>query len=119
MYMDRNFGGVIWTDHAMQRLQERGISQSDAWATWRRPDQTRKGDLHKHEQGYRYYKRYGDQIIEVVANQNEKKEWIIISVWSKPVFEKDKAAFPDKKPHGKSLARKLFELLFVKPENRK
>ena len=33
--MDRNFGGVVWTDHALRRLKQRGISQGDAWATWR------------------------------------------------------------------------------------
>jgi hypothetical protein len=27
-------------------------------------------------------------MIEVVAKQNEKKEWLILSVWSKPVFGK-------------------------------
>jgi hypothetical protein len=30
-----------------------------------------------------YYKTYGNQKIEVVAKQNDKKEWIIISVWSR------------------------------------
>lgn len=118
--MDNHFGGVIWTNHALQRLRERNISQSDAWATWRNPDQSRKGDLHKHEEGWRYYKRYGDQVIEVVATQNEKKEWIILSVWSKPAAS-DPAYRNDHKPssHSKSLARKIFEILFVKPENRK
>lgn len=83
--MDRNYGGVIWTNHALQRLQERGIKQGDAWATWRNPDQSRKGS---NENGsWVYYKTYGDQKIEVVAKQNEKKEWIIMSVWSKPVYE--------------------------------
>jgi len=28
--MERNYGGVIWTNHALQRLKERGISQRDA-----------------------------------------------------------------------------------------
>ena len=31
--MDRNFGGVIWTNHALDRLRERGIKQGDAWVT--------------------------------------------------------------------------------------
>lgn len=85
--MDRNFGGVIWTNHAMERMRQRGIKQGDAWATWRRPDQSYRGNLHKNEEGFRYYKRYGNEIIEVVATQNEKKEWIILSVWSRPVSQ--------------------------------
>ena len=39
--MDNKFGGVIWTNHALKRLKERKISQGDAWATFRRPEQSR------------------------------------------------------------------------------
>ena len=82
---DRNYGGVIWTNHALERLNKRGIKQGDAWATWRRPDQSRFANS---KGAWVYYKTYGDQKIEVVAKQNEKKEWVILSVWSKHVFEK-------------------------------
>ena len=27
---DRNYGGVIWTNHALERLNKRGIKQGDA-----------------------------------------------------------------------------------------
>ncbi len=80
--MDKNYGGVIWTNHAMQRLSERGIKQGDAWATWNRPEQSR----YAQSQGaWVYYRTYYDQRIEVVAKQNERKEWIILSVWSKTI----------------------------------
>lgn len=73
---------MIWTNHAIKRLLERGIKQGDAWATWRNPKQSRyavsKG-------AWIYYRTYGDTRIEVVAKQNEKKEWIILSVWSKKI----------------------------------
>ncbi|WKZ26111.1 MAG: DUF4258 domain-containing protein [bacterium] len=82
---DRNYGGVIWTNHAIQRLKERNIKQGDAWAVWNRPDQSRYS---KTQGAWVYYKTYGDQRIEVVAKQNEKKEWVILSVWSKTVFLK-------------------------------
>lgn len=84
--MDRNFGGVIWTNHAIDRLRERGIKQGDAWATWRNPDQSRYAAT---QGAWVYYKTYGNQKIEVVAKQNERKEWVVLSVWSKTVFEKD------------------------------
>lgn len=81
--MDPKFGGVIWTNHALQRLRERGISQGDAWATWRSPDESRSA----HKKGnFIYYKTYGNQKVEVVASQNEKGEWVILSVWSRPVY---------------------------------
>ncbi len=83
--MDRNFGGVIWTKHALERLRKRKISQGDAWATFRRPDQSRYATA---KGAWIYYKTYGNQKIEVVAKQNEKKEWIILSVWSRRVYGK-------------------------------
>jgi hypothetical protein len=78
--MDRNYGGVIWTNHALQRLKERGISQGDAWATWKNPQNSR---FAQNQGAWIYYRTYGSQKIEVVAKQNEKKEWLILSVWSK------------------------------------
>ncbi len=103
--MNRNFGGVIWTNHALSRLRERGIKQGDAWATWRRPDQSRYA---KNKGAWVYYKTYGNQRIEVVAKKNEKKEWIILSVWSKTVYQKPKAKKSD------SLLKLLLKRFFKK-----
>lgn len=85
--MERKYKGVIWTNHALDRLKQRGISQGDAWATFNRPDQSR---FAKAKDAWVYYKTYGDQKIEVVAKKNEKGEWIILSVWSRPVYGKSK-----------------------------
>jgi hypothetical protein len=79
--MDNHFGGVIWTNHALERLESRGIKQGDAWATWRNPQDTRKGSILG---SWVYYRNYGGTQIEVVAKQNERREWIILSVWSRP-----------------------------------
>ncbi|MBI2268125.1 MAG: DUF4258 domain-containing protein [Candidatus Blackburnbacteria bacterium] len=84
--MDRNFGGVIWTNHALQRLRERGIKQSDAWVCWRSPDQSRTASA---KGAWVYYKTFGNERIEVVASQNERKEWVILSVWSRPLYGQD------------------------------
>lgn len=89
--MDQHFGNVIWTNHALARLRERGIAQGDAWATFNRPDQSRYA---KSKDAWVYYKTYGNQKIEVVAKQNEKKEWIILSVWSKPVYAQQRHRDP-------------------------
>lgn len=85
--MQKDYGGVIWTNHAISRLKERGVKQGDAWATWRRPDQSRYA---KNKDAWVYYKTFGDQKVEVVAKQNEKKEWVILSVWSKQVLKHQK-----------------------------
>lgn len=88
---DRNFGGVVWTNHALSRMSERGISQSDAWATWRRPDQSRYA---KARGAWVYHKTFGGQKIEVVAKKNEKGEWVVLSVWSRPVYGKEARVEP-------------------------
>jgi hypothetical protein len=80
--MDNHFGGVIWTNHALDRLRERGIKQGDAWATWNRPESSRKGTT---PGTFVYFRNYGATQIEVVAKKNEKGKWLILSVWSRPV----------------------------------
>jgi hypothetical protein len=80
--MDRDFGGVIWTNHALDRLKKRGISQGDAWVTFNRPEQSRYATA---KAAWVYYRTYGSQRIEVVAKKNEKGEWLILSVWNRPV----------------------------------
>jgi hypothetical protein len=89
--MDRNFGGVIWTNHALSRLSQRGISQGDAWATWKNPEQSRYASS---QGAWVYYRTYGGQKIEVVAKKNEKGEWIILSVWSRSVYGRPQKAEP-------------------------
>lgn len=81
--MQNHYKGVIFTNHALQRLKERGISQGDAWATWNRPEQSRYA---KSQGSWVYYRTYDSQKIEVVAKKNEKGEWLILSVWSRPVY---------------------------------
>lgn len=81
--MDRNFGGVIWTNHALERLRERGIKQGYAWATFRNPQQSRRAKA-----GWIFYRTYGDEKIEVVASQNKRNEWVILSVWSRPIYQR-------------------------------
>lgn len=79
--MDNHFGGVIWTNHALDRLRERGIKQGDAWATFNRSQESRKGK----SGNWVYYRNWNGTQIEVVAKKSEKGEWLILSVWSKEV----------------------------------
>jgi hypothetical protein len=101
--MDNYFGGVIWTNHALSRLRERGIKQGDAWATWRNPQESRKGRV---TGSWVYYRTYGGTKIEVVAKQDEKGQWIILSVWSHQVVNRRK---PKAEPLFKLLVRRLFQ----------
>lgn len=85
--MDRHFGNVIWTNHVLERLKQRGIKQSDAWAVWRRPDSSR---FSSQKGAWVYQRKFGSQMVEVVAKKTHNGEWIILSVWSKTVFEEAK-----------------------------
>ena len=83
---------TIFTKHAINRLHNQGITQSDAWYVFQHPD----GNLPGKTPGARkLFKNYGSQRIEVIAKQNEKGEWIILSCWArqrgngKPIFRKE------------------------------
>lgn len=104
--MDNHFGGVIWTNHALDRLRERGIKQGDAWATWRNPQASKKGK----SGNFVYYRNWNGTQIEVVAKKNEKGEWIILSVWSDPVFIPKSPKSPN--PKHVSFWRWLYNQLF-------
>ena len=107
--MDNRYGGVIWTNHAMERLRERGIKQGDAWATWNRPEHSRKGTV---AGSWVYYRSWGGTQIEVVAKQNEKREWLMLSVWSRPA--KFGVRRSDNFSEKTSFWRKLYNFIFTK-----
>ena len=105
--MDNHYKGLIWTNHALDRLRERGIKQGDAWATWNHPEHSRKGTV---SGSWIYYRNYGDIQIEVVAKQNEKKEWLILSVWSKTIYPSNSPNLPSSSKI--SFWRSLYNFIF-------
>lgn len=107
--MDKEYGGVIWTNHALQRLKQRGIKQGDAWATFRRPEQSRYA---KSKGAWIYYRTYRTEKIEVVAKKNEKGQWIILSVWSRPVFQEGNKNSRAKKPSQRPFVIRFLTKLF-------
>lgn len=81
MNSDRNYGGVIWTTHVLERIAERGFSQELAWQTFKTPDSSYAG---KQSGTIESIKRYNSQLITVISKQNEKGEWVILSSWIDP-----------------------------------
>ncbi|MBU1017326.1 MAG: DUF4258 domain-containing protein [Patescibacteria group bacterium] len=86
---NRNYGGVIWTNHALERLVQRGLPQDWAWQTFQYPEESKQG---KQAGTVEYGRRFGDYKVLVVAKQNERGEWLILSCWVNPPFAK-KAGF--------------------------
>lgn len=75
------YKGLIFTDHALDRMSERGVTHNEVWATWNNPDNSRYA---KSRGAWVYFKTLHDKKIEVVAKKNERQEWLLISVWSSP-----------------------------------
>ncbi len=76
-----HYGGAIWTNHALERLGQRGLSQNLAWQAFSHPDKQLKG---KKPDTVEFQKRVGGSLITIIAKQNEKREWIILSNWIDP-----------------------------------
>lgn len=78
---NQNYGGIIWTNHALSRLGQRGLTQELAWEAFNLPDR----EVSSREKGtMQYEKRFGRSLVTIIAKQNEKREWIIISCWVDP-----------------------------------
>ena len=79
--MDKFYGNAIWTNHALERLGQRGLSQDIAWRTFRYPDSTTAG---KNPGTKEFQKKFGPSLVTIIASQNEKREWVILSCWIDP-----------------------------------
>lgn len=84
MNYSRTFGGAIWTNHALERLKGRKLPQDLAWKAFRYPEQTVKG---KKKGTFEFIKKLDTYTITVIATQNEKREWVILSCWIDPPLE--------------------------------
>ena len=78
-----NYGGVIWTNHALERLVQRGLPQDWAWETFQYPEKSKQ---RKQAGTFEYERKFGNYQVTVVAKQNEHLEWIILSCWVEPPF---------------------------------
>lgn len=73
---------MIFTNHAKARMQERRITQAQVYGTLTHPDRSRYS---KEQSSFIYNKTYGSQMIEVVASKNPQQQWVVVSVWSRPL----------------------------------
>jgi len=85
MTNQRRYKELVFTNHALDRLKERKVEPGEAWATWRRPD---KRYYAATKQAWVFQRNWRHRQIEVVAKQNEHRDWIVLSVWSNYVTYK-------------------------------
>ncbi len=83
MAVSSRYKNTIWTNHVLERLDDRNIPQELAWKTLRFPDLEQKG---KKSSTKEFVKKFGATTVTVIATQNDKKEWIIMSCWAHPPF---------------------------------
>lgn len=76
-----HYKGAIWTNHALSRLGERGLTQEMAADTFKYPDKRVMG---KNPGTHEYIRKYQNSTVTVIGKQNEKGEWLILSVWIDP-----------------------------------
>ena len=79
--MQRHYAGAIWTNHAHERLNQRGLTQEMAGTTFAHADVSMAG---KQAGSIEYRKRYGRSLVTVIAKKNENGEWLILSCWIDP-----------------------------------
>jgi hypothetical protein len=78
---DTRYGGIIWTNHAIARQGQRGLSQDLAWQAYKYPDRTIPG---KNPGTTEYQKSFGASLVTVIAKKNEEGNWIVLSNWIDP-----------------------------------
>lgn len=83
MPLSSRYKNTIWTNHVLERLHDRNISRDTAWKTLRYPDSTHPG---KKADSTEFIKQIENHTITVIATQNEKREWVIMSCWAHPPY---------------------------------
>ena len=78
------YGGLIWTNHVLERLTDRGMTQQMVAQTITNPDNAFPG---KQPGSTQYMKKFDIRTVTVIVKPNEKRELVIISAWMDPPLE--------------------------------
>lgn len=71
---------LIFTKHAIARIYERGLTKELARETFNHPDETKNAK----KEGMEFLKYFNGFRTKLIAKQNEKNEWIVVSFWRDP-----------------------------------
>jgi hypothetical protein len=77
----KDYRGLIWTNHVIDRLLQRKIPQEWAWKTYTYPDTQVKG---KEDKTYELSKQIEGHTVTLIVKPNQKNEKIILSCWVEP-----------------------------------
>lgn len=72
---------VVFTNHAIERIKQRGITGDLVWQTVRNPDKTAPG---KEKHTTEFSKYHNGHTITAVGKKNDLAEWVVLSAWIDP-----------------------------------
>jgi hypothetical protein len=79
--MQQTYRGLIFTNHALERMRDRGLSQDMAYEAFSHADSSTAGKV----QGtIEHVKKIDSYRVTMIAKENERREWIVISAWIDP-----------------------------------
>lgn len=84
---------LIFTNHALERIKERKISQDLVLQTFSSPDSKVQG---KKPGTLEFTRRINNISVTLITKQNEKNDWILLSAWIDPPYPGTKD-YADKK----------------------
>ena len=78
--MKREYRGIIFTDHALNRLHNRNVSQQKAHQTLKSPQRKQPG---KTSGSFKFSRDFDDYLLQLIAKKNNQNQWIILTCWVK------------------------------------
>ena len=69
---------VVFTNHAITRMSQRGISGDWAWQSVKSPDKISAG---KQKHTTEFIKKFNNHTVTSIAKKNDIGEWVVLSVW--------------------------------------
>ncbi len=79
---------LIFTNHVLERMKQRGITNEQIWETYKSPDEQQKATNGAVERK----KKFGDYYVSIIFKYNTQNEAIIISCWMDPPLPGSKDA---------------------------
>ncbi len=72
---------VVFTNHAIERMNQRGITGDWAWQSVKQPDRTSPG---KEKHTTEFIKQFNKHQVTTIAKKNDIGEWVVLSAWMDP-----------------------------------
>lgn len=105
---------VVFTNHSIKRMSQRGITGDWVWQTVKQPEKTLAG---KEKHTTEFTKRFGGYTVTAIAKKNDIGEWVVLSAWMDPPLEgthdyRDKVKYKKRQEKEKVLDKRIEKASF-------